>query len=273
MQGVEASIGGGAGAATLHSGAAAAAAARQASLAALQAVQEELQLQAAAFCEQHPDLAEGAKDLRRATALVSPPGGGPNVSFHMWVYDDHDFVSGFINDLGGWEPFETGQMLTKLAAFQQACIACMRSSLAARPLVRVSYIVFFLQSRGLAASEVYLLDVGANVGWHGLVAAAMGYQVIGFEPMDKNIACIRRTLCENPDMQKRYLLFTKVGETVTPYYCIDHCVRTAPTLVWHACLQGLSDSPSKCSFYVDPANSGNGNTGCGADARNATMGR
>ncbi|EFN57441.1 hypothetical protein CHLNCDRAFT_142917 [Chlorella variabilis] len=65
------------------------------------AVQEELQLQAAAFCEQHPDLAEGAKDLRRATALVSPPGGGPNVSFHMWVYDDHDFVSGFINDLGG----------------------------------------------------------------------------------------------------------------------------------------------------------------------------
>jgi FkbM family methyltransferase len=55
-----------------------------------------------------------------------------------------------------------------------------------------------------------MLDIGANVGWHSVVAAALGFTVLAFEPMDRNVACIRRTLCENPDMRKRFMLFATV---------------------------------------------------------------
>lgn len=40
----------------------------------------------------------------------------------------------------------------------------------------------------LAPEEVVLLDVGANVGWYTLQAAAAGYSVIAVEPMATNVS-------------------------------------------------------------------------------------
>ena len=64
-------------------------------------------------------------------------------------------------------------------------------------------------------SDVVLLDVGANIGWFAINAAALGYTVFAFEPMAKNIGAICRTLCDNPDLQSRLTLITTVGDAAT----------------------------------------------------------
>jgi len=52
-----------------------------------------------------------------------------------------------------------------------------------------------------------LVDIGANLGVFSVVAAALGYPVIAFEAMDRNIAAIHQTLCWNPDLRERITLF------------------------------------------------------------------
>lgn len=52
-----------------------------------------------------------------------------------------------------------------------------------------------------------LLDVGANLGTYSIVAAALGYDVIAFEAMERNVAAIHQTLCWTPELRERITLF------------------------------------------------------------------
>ena len=52
-----------------------------------------------------------------------------------------------------------------------------------------------------------LVDIGANLGVFSLVAAALGYDVIAFEAMARNVDAIHQTLCWNPELQERVTLF------------------------------------------------------------------
>lgn len=52
-----------------------------------------------------------------------------------------------------------------------------------------------------------LLDVGANLGTFTITAAALGYDVVAFEAMERNVAAIHQTLCWNPELQERVTLF------------------------------------------------------------------
>lgn len=58
-----------------------------------------------------------------------------------------------------------------------------------------------------------LLDIGANLGWFSLQAAAAGFSVLAVEPMPHNQGAFRRTLSENPDLAARITLIPKVGAT------------------------------------------------------------
>lgn len=173
------------------------------------------------FCAQDKDSigrASSSEDghyFRRASVPVGLGTAGFNISF--WLHAKPDIVSEHINRTGYWEWHETDQILSFLAKFEQ--------------------------ETGLKRQEVYFMDIGANVGWFSLNAAAMGYQVAAFEPMLPNQGAIRRTLC------------------------------SAPALPWQLTLfaTGLSNKKQTCSFFADGPNLGNGYTGCDVDEGSSTM--
>jgi FkbM family methyltransferase len=58
-----------------------------------------------------------------------------------------------------------------------------------------------------------VVDIGANVGYFGLLAASLGHTVLMFEPMALNRAIVRTSMCMNPKMGKKIMLFPYgVGE-------------------------------------------------------------
>ena len=57
------------------------------------------------------------------------------------------------------------------------------------------------------AAPPLLLDVGANLGMYTFAAAALGYEVIAFEAMERNVAAIHQTLCWNAELRDRVTLF------------------------------------------------------------------
>lgn len=164
------------------------------------------QLQAAGFAYVRAD------GIQPGLGAVAAP--GHNVS--MWVYQGtskhHDIVSSSIEQGGAWEPHETREVVTKLERFQQA--------------------------RGLSKEQVYFIDIGANVGYFTVNAAALGYSVIAFEATTPNAFAIRQTLCSNPQLQKRVALVNK----------------------------GLSDAIERCAVVAASDNVGDGHVECNKDA-------
>lgn len=127
----------------------------------------------------------------------------------------------------------------------------------------------------LESSAVVFLDVGANIGWHSIYAAAVGYTVLAFEPMLKNIGAMRRTLCQNPELQQRLTLISTVSAesgvlwrgqpacmlalACSRFDCV--CRAFCRPSTWG---QGLSHKASTCKFLVKTINHGNGVAVCGA---------
>ena len=50
-------------------------------------------------------------------------------------------------------------------------------------------------------------DIGANVGCFSLALAALGYQIIAFEGMQRNQQALYSSLCANPALMDRFTLF------------------------------------------------------------------
>lgn len=180
-----------------------------AAAAALQALQQAAQREQAAWCRQHAasDQPEAEQAYKQATAKLP---GNESITVPMWVLSKADTVSTYIGRGGMWEPAESQAFLRHLAAFAQ--------------------------DRGLQPQDVVMLDIGANLGWHGLMAALAGHRVLAFEPMEGNLGALRRTLCATPALQQRYTLVPK----------------------------GLSNAQQRCTFLASPGNNGNGFTACGS---------
>jgi FkbM family methyltransferase len=90
--------------------------------------------------------------------------------FQMYVHDPTicRFVSGEILQKGAWEPGLTSRLLQKL---------------------------------GPAANGRVFLDIGANIGWFSLAAAAAGHRVIAIDALRTNVELFLRSLEENPSLK------------------------------------------------------------------------
>jgi len=93
----------------------------------------------------------------------------------------------------------------------------------------------YASRHGLKPNDIYMIDVGANVGWYTLFVANLGYRVISIEPMITNEVVLRSTLCRNPEMGKKVTFFNK----------------------------GLGESAQKCMILSGKNNRGDGMTKCG----------
>jgi FkbM family methyltransferase len=64
------------------------------------------------------------------------------------------------------------------------------------------------------------LDIGANLGYHALVAASRGYEVDAFEAMPANAALINMSLCAQSHSMERRVRLLDVGFSSRPRKCL-----------------------------------------------------
>jgi FkbM family methyltransferase len=129
------------------------------------------------------------------------------------IYEGNDIVSNSIGESNGWENEAAKEYIT---IFEK-----------------------YAKDHNLLLSDLTFVDIGANVGWFTIGMAAVGVNVIAFEPMEQNLHLIRKTLCnpENSSFSDRVVVF--------------------PT--------GLSDTTQTCILFSDKNNVGDGMTTCVGD--------
>jgi len=94
------------------------------------------------------------------------------ISFNLYVYTSNDYVSNIILREKSWETGETKAILSALRNYKE--------------------------KHGIKnLNDVLFLDIGAQIGWHSLVAASHGFKVMAFEPMEKSQYLFRRNICFN----------------------------------------------------------------------------
>lgn len=134
---------------------------------------------------------------------------GMSSMYHQYLYETRDTVSKDIQALGEYELKEKQSLLHELS--------------------------WFAQDRGLERSDVYFLDIGANVGAYTLVVAAYGFSVLAVEPMHANAFALRHSMCLNRHLKGNI------------------------TLLHH----GLGKRTQHCALTSSPENIGDGTVFCG----------
>jgi FkbM family methyltransferase len=97
----------------------------------------------------------------------------------------------------------------------------------------------FAKKKKLPRSEVFVIDIGANIGTWSFPIAAAGYQVLAFEAMDVNQKSLQYSFCVNilesaPQLKKNLVLFNT----------------------------GLGKEKAVCNVFSDPANMLDGLVSC-----------
>ena len=127
-------------------------------------------------------------------------------SFDMYVYNDQDYISNSIRFGQSWESTETKQIINALN--------------------------YYSSLKNIPNDNIYIIDIGANVGWYTLFLGKNGYQVLSFEPSILNIYILRKNLCLNPNLN-----ITLINK-------------------------GLFTEEKRCDYYFQKGNIGNGMIQC-----------
>jgi len=132
--------------------------------------------------------------------------------FSMVLYKNHDTVSSEILRKKTWDQ-------NKLIDIQ-------------------NYFLRYSQQHSISLSDLTFIDIGANVGWFTLNMAALGVNVLAFEPMKENIYLLQQTLAL-PDN-------------------VERGITDRITLFGH----GLGATDATCVLYSHNINVGDGHVKC-----------
>ena len=95
--------------------------------------------------------------------------------FDMYIYNNEDIVSNVIKATKGWEKDSTKNILNVLQSY---------SSL-----------------KQINKEDIYILDIGANIGWYTFFLGKYGYKILSFEPSNFNIYILRKSYCLNRELK------------------------------------------------------------------------
>ena len=95
--------------------------------------------------------------------------------FDMYVYNKEDIVSSGIKITKSWEKDSTQKILNILKSY---------SSL-----------------KNIRNEDIYLLDIGSNIGWYTFFLGKYGYKILSFEPSNLNIYILRKNYCLNREVK------------------------------------------------------------------------
>jgi FkbM family methyltransferase len=125
-----------------------------------------------------------------------------NKIFDMYVYKREDTVSMAISKRRSWEGRETQKLINALN--------------------------YYSSLKNITNDNIYILDIGSNVGWYTLFLGKLGYNILAFEPSDVNMYILRKSFCLNQDLNI--------------------------TLI----KKGLYTEEKQCDFYISRGNIGDG---------------
>lgn len=94
-----------------------------------------------------------------------------NSNFDMYVYKSNDFLSNAISGSGSWETKETNNLLSLLD--------------------------YYSRKKNIERNDIYVLDIGANIGWYTFILENKGYNIISFEPSTTNYYILNKNYCLN----------------------------------------------------------------------------
>ena len=97
-----------------------------------------------------------------------------NKNFNMYVYNQPDYVSNSISNGQSWEFTETKTLIDALN--------------------------YYSSLKNIPNDNIYILDIGANVGWYTFSLANCGYQVLSFEASVVNNYILKKNFCLNPNL-------------------------------------------------------------------------
>jgi FkbM family methyltransferase len=133
-----------------------------------------------------------------------------NKNFNMYVYNQPDYVSNSISNGQSWEFTETKTLIDALN--------------------------YYSSLKNISNDNIYILDIGANVGWYTFSLANCGYQVLSFEASVVNNYILKKNFCLNPNLN-----ITLINK-------------------------GLYNEEKKCDYYFSERNIGNGMIQCDKNA-------
>lgn len=140
-------------------------------------------------------------------------------SFVLHLYENNDIVSNSILNSGTWE-------MDKVNMFHKLFID-------------------YSNKYKIPLSDLTFVDIGANIGWFTFCLAAIGVNVIAFEPMEDNIELIRESMCLQENLK------SGISDRIT----------------LHA--HGLGIRNETCIIYSHDINVGDGHVKCiGANEKN-----
>ena len=97
-----------------------------------------------------------------------------NFNYYMFVYKSDDIVSNIIIKEKAWETGETKNLLNGLN--------------------------YYSKKKNITNNDIYILDIGANIGWYTFIFGKYGYQIISFEPSNINYYILRKNYCLNKNL-------------------------------------------------------------------------
>jgi len=148
---------------------------------------------------------------------------GTLAGFPMAVLGDDDIVSNHIAANGMWEIMSADEMVHA--------------------------------SGGNLPAAGTFLDVGAHIGYYTLLFAKKGYQVLAVEPMTRNRAALKASICLNPELQSRITIVPSA--LVAPNEVGTRCVVRSTNRVY-------GETIEPCAHGAKCFNVGNGRLVCGA---------
>ena len=92
-------------------------------------------------------------------------------NFDMFIYKSNDFLSNAISGSGSWETNETNNLLSLLD--------------------------YYSRKKNIERNDIYVLDIGANIGWYTFILGNKGYNIISFEPSTTNYYILNKNYCFN----------------------------------------------------------------------------
>ena len=92
-------------------------------------------------------------------------------NFQMYIYKNRDSISKNIRYKKQWEAKETNNLLNALN--------------------------YYSNKTGIKKEDIYILDIGANIGWYSIALGRFGYKIFAFEPYEMNNYILKKNYCLN----------------------------------------------------------------------------
>ena len=97
-----------------------------------------------------------------------------NISFNMFIYKKNDIVSDSIYNQNKWEASCTSNIIDGLN--------------------------YYSKIKNLINKDIYILDIGGNIGWYTFLLGKYGYNIITFEPSKINYYILNKNYCLNNEI-------------------------------------------------------------------------